>query len=337
MELVIFEAPTVHVFKLPPKSAAGYKAEQWEGNNIWTGICKVLSTEEACTIRLEDPTGKLFAECPINADPNAPKSVEPVTDSSRYFVIRVEDKKRGQHAFIGMGFDERSQAFDFSVALTDFKKAVISAKERAARGGVEYVEKEVEDMSLRSGEKIKVNLGGKVKTGEKLNAAVGVTAAGLARPTGGLAPPPGSKGKGLSPPPGTKPKPPSPQPTTAQPVPVAPPSAPTTTATTTTTTTNFDPFGFGSQQPAGPAPAASTFDPFGFGAPAPNTVSQPQGFTPTFTPTTTATNTTTAKKSASTFDDILAMNTPTSTQNKAPPQPATASKTAMSIDDLFKM
>lgn len=44
-------------------------------------------------------------------DPSRP-SVEAVLDSSRYFVVRVEGD--GKKAYIGMGFMERSESFDFS-------------------------------------------------------------------------------------------------------------------------------------------------------------------------------------------------------------------------------
>ena len=42
----------------------------------------------AVTIKLEDKTsGELFAQCPVDAYPGI--AVEPVMDSSRYFVLRL--------------------------------------------------------------------------------------------------------------------------------------------------------------------------------------------------------------------------------------------------------
>lgn len=50
-------------------------------------------------------------------DPLKP-CVEAVLDSSRYFVVRVEDPGAGKKAYIGMGFAERSESFDFSESIT---------------------------------------------------------------------------------------------------------------------------------------------------------------------------------------------------------------------------
>ena len=61
----------------------------------------------------QDPSnGELFAST-VYATPWT--QVEPVLDSSRYFVLRVEGDA-GQRAYIGMGFQERGEAFDFQVS-----------------------------------------------------------------------------------------------------------------------------------------------------------------------------------------------------------------------------
>lgn len=215
----LLDVDECHVFKLPPRqSAAGYKAEEWEGCHIWTGKCKVLAKGEMCEVRLEDPkTGDPFAVCLINTNDTSTKFVEPVTDSSRYFVLRIEDGK-GHHAFIGMGFQERSQAFDFSVAITDFKNQVKRQKE--VKQGVELIQASGTDYSLKEGQKIRVELKGKNKVEAKgpsefakvigMGSSSTAPSSGIAAPSLGLAPPPGGKKAafkssqgGVSPPPPT--------------------------------------------------------------------------------------------------------------------------------------
>jgi len=76
-------------------------------------------------VRISHSVEELFLRCPFLAfanalyDPSRP-SVEAVLDSSRYFVIRIEDD--GRKAYIGMGFAERSDSFDFSEPIRGAQK-----------------------------------------------------------------------------------------------------------------------------------------------------------------------------------------------------------------------
>ncbi|CAM8888559.1 unnamed protein product [Rhodiola kirilowii] len=108
----------VSVFKIPPRSTSGgYKCGEWlQTDRIWTGRLRVVSCKVRCEIRMEDPNSvELFAACFVL--PGQREScVEPVLDSSRYFVLKIEDGN-GKHAFIGLGFSERNEAFDFNVGF----------------------------------------------------------------------------------------------------------------------------------------------------------------------------------------------------------------------------
>lgn len=114
---------------------------------------RLVSQGDAVAIKLEDKmTGQLFAKCPIEQYPGI--AVEPVTDSSRYFVLRIQDDN-GRSAFIGLGFLDRSDSFDLNVSLQDHFKWL---KNR------DQIEKEKEkpkqelDLRFKEGETIKINM-----------------------------------------------------------------------------------------------------------------------------------------------------------------------------------
>lgn len=86
---------------------AGYRAAEWGDMEkpLWKGRMRIVEHDEQCAIRLEDgETGELFAAAPYDV---TGKSVEPVLDSSRYFVLRVEsdgpEPERRRTAYIGVG------------------------------------------------------------------------------------------------------------------------------------------------------------------------------------------------------------------------------------------
>eukprot|EP01137_Pigoraptor_chileana_P031000 Opistho-2@18213 len=119
----------VFVYKIPPRTTnKGHRAENWDlSNPIWVGRVKVAARGNNLFVKLEDKTtGELFAQTQVDAFPGA--VVEQVMDSSRYFVLRIEDGS-GRHAFIGLGFSDRGDSFDFQVSLQDHFRWLTTSKE----------------------------------------------------------------------------------------------------------------------------------------------------------------------------------------------------------------
>mmetsp|Transcript_6080 Transcript_6080/g.7726 ORF Transcript_6080/g.7726 Transcript_6080/m.7726 type:complete len:292 (-) Transcript_6080:100-975(-) len=115
-----------HVFKLPTRQAAsvGWRGADWK-EKVWQGTVKVVDRNDLTAVLLvekgnKDENGKgddgIFAVCPIKEG-----AVERCTDSSRYFVLRIENQT-GRHMFIGVAFNERNDAFDFNTALEDARR-----------------------------------------------------------------------------------------------------------------------------------------------------------------------------------------------------------------------
>nr|CAD1836159.1 unnamed protein product [Ananas comosus var. bracteatus] len=185
----------VSVYKIPPRSTSGgYKCGEWlQSDKIWSGRLRVVSCGERCEIRLEDPnSGDLFAACFVLPGQRE-NSVETVLDSSRYFVLKIEDGQ-GKHAFIGLGFNERNEAFDFNVALSDHEKYVKREHEKEAEGE-ESEERQIDihpavNHRLKEGETIRINVKNKPTSGSGM-----LSVAGKQKGCGLLAPPPGGAGK----------------------------------------------------------------------------------------------------------------------------------------------
>lgn len=170
-ELPLFSCREAYVYRVPPATTSGHRAEMWDVNNwlatvslrvvqadddafvrlldnksggyktagcragsllsTWLLCAVSLSLRQCCPmratqtgpsatsrpclaplLRLPPPlplcnlsvhAGELFAECPVPVDKPLVTAVEPVVDSSRYFVLRIVDRDSAsqRHAFIG--------------------------------------------------------------------------------------------------------------------------------------------------------------------------------------------------------------------------------------------
>ncbi|KAH9495108.1 Adaptin ear-binding coat-associated protein 1 [Bulinus truncatus] len=181
----------VMVYKIPPRpSNRGYRADEWKLDTPdWTGRLRVVSRDKDLIIKLEDKnSGELFAQCPVDAYPGI--AIEPVMDSSRYFVLRIKDDS-GRSAFIGIGFHDRADSFDLNVSVQDhFKWLRQEAEEEKNATSLDVGPKL--DLGFKEGQTIKLNLG--TKKGDSAKARKLATGPGM----GLLPPPPG--GSKLPPP-----------------------------------------------------------------------------------------------------------------------------------------
>jgi len=187
MEYVLLNKKDAKVFKVPPAtSASGHKAGDW-GDAIWVGNVRLVGRGKDLYIKLlERSGGNLFAQCVI---PNGEheKYCEKVTDSSRYWVLKVVNGQR--HAFLGFGFSDRNDAFDFTCCLQDFKSTFVD-KDKEAEANAAALEAPMKDMSLKEGETFKVNIAALEGGSRRQRPAESSSGGGLFK----LAPPPPAGG-----------------------------------------------------------------------------------------------------------------------------------------------
>ncbi|MCJ1293106.1 hypothetical protein MMC34_004659 [Xylographa carneopallida] len=244
IQRVLFLSPSVHVYAIPPlTSTKGYLAASWTSpsvhqfppcrlrivetaipttkpsssstNNPPTPFSTTTTQTLTTTLLLEDPTtGALFAACPYTS----PASVSATLDSTRFFALRVVGEG-GRRAVLGVGFEERAEAFDFGVVLQEVRKVlgmdgVVGGAEKGRRkaAGKENVGMQGEgegarrDWSLKEGESIRVDVGGR-GIGRERREGEGQGAGWIAPPSAGVGE--GGGGEGgvgflLPPPPSAK-------------------------------------------------------------------------------------------------------------------------------------
>uniref|UniRef100_A0A3Q2NPP2 Adaptin ear-binding coat-associated protein 1 n=1 Tax=Fundulus heteroclitus TaxID=8078 RepID=A0A3Q2NPP2_FUNHE len=190
-ESILCVKPDVNVYRIPPRASnRAYRAADWKLDAPdWSGRMKVTAKGKVAYIKLEDKvSGELFAQAPVNEYPGV--AMETVSDSSRYFVLRIQDDN-GRSAFIGLGFGDRGDSFDFNVALQDHFKWVkqeseISKSNQLGDSGPKL------DLGFKEGQTITLNIGqGKKRDKPRPQGSAGVGL--LPPPPGGkIAPPPSS-------------------------------------------------------------------------------------------------------------------------------------------------
>lgn len=209
IQRVLHVSTSVHVYSIPPlTSNKGYVASSWTADNnkrqIFTARLRILETaislpsapssEKLRTdILLEDPaTGQLFAGAPYTQ----PEVVQQAIDSTRFFAVRVQGEG-GRKATLGIGFEERHEAFDFSVALQEAKKTLNfkdTTNSNENKGPRECKNDVKRDFSLKEGEMVVVNLGKRGR--RKIQGAENTSPSALLPPVvlspGPLIPPPPS-------------------------------------------------------------------------------------------------------------------------------------------------
>lgn len=157
IEYVLLNKKECLVFNVPPAtSASGYRAGEWT-NCVWKGKLQVCAKGDILIIKLLDPqSGAIFAACPIAPGQEIDKVLERTVDSSRYFVLTMTDKT-GRKAHLGMGFDDRNDAFDFNAAVQDFRRQSAPAPGIQSSPSKQQIDPP-SNLSLKEGQKIKIQL-----------------------------------------------------------------------------------------------------------------------------------------------------------------------------------
>ncbi|XP_062321879.1 adaptin ear-binding coat-associated protein 1-like [Osmerus eperlanus] len=188
-ESILCVKPDVNVYRIPPRASnRGFRAADWKLDTPdWTGRMRITARGKVAYVKLEDKiSGELFAQAPVEEYPGI--AVETVSDSSRYFVLRIQDES-GRSAFIGIGFGDRGDSFDFNVALQDHFKWVKQEIEITKQSQTPDTTPKL-DLGFKEGQTITLNIGQSRKRDKSRPQSAGGFGLLPPPPGGKLAPPP---------------------------------------------------------------------------------------------------------------------------------------------------
>lgn len=182
LEQTLFSETGVWFYQVPPThvSTLSPRADAWDPEHPFlTGAVRVVQRGDACYVRLFEPAtssddassssssspSTLFAQCPvaITRELGLDAYVQDCVDSSRYFMVRVEDETTQRRAYVGVGFPERASAFNFKAALQDHVKYVLRQLEvessgSSSSGGEASPGRKSQAFSLLEGQTMRINL-----------------------------------------------------------------------------------------------------------------------------------------------------------------------------------
>ncbi|RLN73088.1 hypothetical protein BBJ28_00003794 [Nothophytophthora sp. Chile5] len=189
LERSLFQESGVWFYQVPPGQVTTMapRADSWDPEHPFlTGSLRVLQRGDACWVQLFEPVPvpddsaaaggdaatqnppTLFAQCPLEITHEQPldQYVHDCVDSSRYFMLRVEDEQTKRRAFVGIGFPDRTSAFNFKATLQDYAKYAVRQidVEHATAAESDAAEKSSDasprktDLSLPQGTTIRIKL-----------------------------------------------------------------------------------------------------------------------------------------------------------------------------------
>lgn len=124
-----------------------------------SGNLKITAVGETCVVRFMSFEGQEYAKATIAE--NFKDSVQKVIDSSRGYAIKLTSDD-GRSMWVGIGFHDRNDAFDFYAAFEDFQK-----KREMDRNPhlFKNQNKQSKNYRLQPGQNIVLNIGADSTTG----------------------------------------------------------------------------------------------------------------------------------------------------------------------------